>query len=159
MVKYTKNTSLEEKRKFGKFETPKYIARFIVKWAIRKGNDLILDPCVGSGILLFEAIQQLEQFCAPSKALKNVYGADIDSVAVENVVKKLRLDSSRSSNIICVDFLTTNPSGKNDAHNCKGMLPLVDVVVCNPPYTRHQHAECANTKTMIPTICLTPLLV
>ena len=151
-MKCTKSASIEEQRKFGKYTTPKYIAGFIAKWAIRKGDDLVLDPCVGSGILLFEAIKQLEQFCAPSEARKNVYGTDIDLVAVENTISELGLDQSRSSNIICADFLKTNPNGKTDAFNCKWMLPLVDVVVCNPPYTRHHHLDQDYKKEIAKTI-------
>lgn len=126
----TANVAIEERRKLGKFETPRNIAKFIVNWAIRKADDLILDPCIGSGILFFEAIQQLEQFHVSSEAFRNVYGVDIDSVAVENVIKKLGRDQSSNSNIICMDFLRMVP---------KEELPLVDVVICNPPYTRHQH--------------------
>ncbi|UCE16443.1 MAG: N-6 DNA methylase [Candidatus Bathyarchaeota archaeon] len=131
-VKNTTNVAIEEQRKLGKFETPKHIAKFIVKWAIRKRDDLVLEPCVGSGILFFEAIQQLKQFHTSGDALKNVYGVDIDSVAVENVGKKIGPDLSVNSNVIHMDFLRTIPNKE---------LPLVDVVICNPPYTRHQHLD------------------
>jgi len=131
-VKNTTNVTIEERRKLGKFETPKHIARFIAKWAIRKNDDLILEPCIGSSILLFEAIQRLEQFHTSSKAFQNVYGVDIDSVAVESVIEKLGLDQRISPNFICMDFLRTTPNKE---------LPFVDVVICNPPYTRHQHLD------------------
>jgi len=131
-VENTTIVAIEEQKRFGKFETPKNIAEFIAKWAIRKGDDLILEPCVGSGILLSEAIQQLKRFHASNEAFKNVYGVDIDSVAVRRVVEKLELDQSMSSNIICMDFLRTIPNKE---------IPLVDVILCNPPYTRHHYLE------------------
>jgi len=131
-VKNTTSVTIEEQRKLGKFETPRRIARFIVKWAIRKADDIILEPCIGSGILFFEAIQQLEQFHVSGEVFKNVYGVDIDSTAVESVIEKLGLDPSINSNIVCMDFLRATPNKE---------LPLVDVVICNPPYTRHQHLD------------------
>lgn len=131
-MKNTTNVAIEEQRKLGKFETPKCIAEFIVKWAIRKGDDLVLEPCIGSGMLFFEAIQQLEQFHVSGETFRNVYGVDIDSIAVKSVVEKLGLDLKIDSNIICMDFLRTTPDKE---------LPLVDVVICNPPYTRHQQLD------------------
>ncbi|MDH5495546.1 MAG: N-6 DNA methylase, partial [Candidatus Bathyarchaeota archaeon] len=129
----TIDVTIEEQRKLGKFETPKRIAEFIVKWAIRKGDDLILEPCIGSGVLLFEAIQQLERFhLSYNEACRNIYGVDIDSVAVKNVIEKLGQDQIVNSNIICMDFLETTPIKD---------LPLVDVIICNPPYTRHQYLD------------------
>lgn len=126
------DVAIEEQRKLGKFETPKRIAEFIVKWTIRKSDDLILEPCIGSGVLLFEAIQQLEEFQVSKRAFENIYGVDIDSTAVENAKAKLGLGHNESSNFICMDFLKTAP--------CED-IPLVDAVICNPPYTRHQDLE------------------
>lgn len=45
---------------------------------------------------------------------------------------RLGLDKSNSSNLVCMDFLKATPS--ND-------ITLVDAVICNPPYTRHQNLE------------------
>jgi len=129
-VKNTTNATIENQRTLSKFETPKCIAEFIVRWAIRKHDDLVLEPCIGSGVLFFEAIQQLGQFHVSGETSGNVYGVDIDSVAVKGVKEKLGLDHGLNSNIICMDFLRTTPDKE---------LPLVDVVICNPPYTRHQH--------------------
>lgn len=134
MVKHTKSITLEERRKLGKFETPHRIAKFIVTWAIRKRDDVVLDPCTGLGILLFEAIQQLKKLGDSSEALNNVYAVDIDKLAVKNLTKKL----GPSQNIIHADFLKVKSPRDASVLNSNTMLPLVDVVVCNPPYTRHQ---------------------
>lgn len=121
-------------RKFGKFKTPCHIAKLMVKWTIRSRHDLILDPCAGSGILLYEAIEQLEDLGASGRISKNIYGVGIDPFATENVVDTLKQDE----NIFCADFLKIEPSKKIFALKNDTELPLVDGIVCNPPYTRHQ---------------------
>jgi adenine-specific DNA methylase len=128
----TIDITIEKQRKLGKFETPEPIAEFISRWAIRKGDDLVLEPCIGAGVLFFKAIQQLEEFQVSNRTSKNIYGVDIDFTAVENVKARLELGQRESSNLVCMDFLKTTPN--IDIH-------LVDVVICNPPYTRHQDLE------------------
>lgn len=132
-MKHTTIITVEEQKKLGKYETPKNIAEFIVEWAIRSSNDLILEPCVGSGILFFKAIQQLERFqLSNMEACRRVYGVDIDSIAVKKITQKLDLEKIEKSNVICMDFLRTTPNKE---------LPLVTAIICNPPYTRHQYLD------------------
>ena len=48
-------TAVSSRKSRGGFYTPRGIASFIVKWAIRNSRDRILDPGAGEGIFLEEA--------------------------------------------------------------------------------------------------------
>jgi len=126
--------ALEVKRKFGKFKTPAQIAQFMAKWSIRDRHDVVLDPCTGSGILLYEAIRRLEDLGASGGISKNIYGVDIDPFAIENLANTLKLHG----NIFRADFLKVKPAKSIFVSESEAKLPLVDVIICNPPYTRHQ---------------------
>jgi len=126
--------ALEVQRRFGQFKTPVVIAKFMVRWAIRSHRDIVLDPCTGSGILLHEAIKRLKELGASGRIFKNIYGVDIDPFVTENLASTLGLHES----IFCADFLKLRPSGDGSVAENNSELPLVNAVVCNPPYTRHQ---------------------
>lgn len=132
------NESIEEQRKLGKFTTPRDIAKFITKWAIKDYNDIIFEPCIGSGNILYQVIEELEHYCSPTYILNNFYGLDIDPFAVDNIMKQIEIQYNEKPNIICADFLKMTPNKNINYPNYKGMLPLSTVILCNPPYTRHQ---------------------
>lgn len=116
--------------------TPTEIARFIVKWAIRKCDDIILDPCVGTGKLYFECIKRFKDLCAYTNPIENIYCVDIDPTIIKKLKNKLNNKYRGHYNIFCNDFLKMSPG--IDAINFDNILPLVDAIVCNPPYARHQ---------------------
>jgi len=126
----------EERRRLGEFYTPKPIAEFMVKWAVKGLSDSILDPCVGSGTFLIEALYRLEALGRTTcEASSQLYGVDINPLAVlMTTINILRRAPNARPHILLADFLKMSPltvltMGFNRA--------AFDAIVCNPPYTRH----------------------
>jgi type I restriction-modification system DNA methylase subunit len=126
----------EERRRLGEFYTPKPIAEFMVRWALKRRDDYVLDPCVGSGTFLMEALHDLEALGSDAeRAASQLYGVDINPLAVlMTTINILSRVSNAKPRIFLADFLNLNHLN---------MLSLgfertvFDVIVCNPPYTRH----------------------
>jgi adenine-specific DNA-methyltransferase len=107
---------LEHRKKYGQFITPLPIAKFMVQWGIREGVSAILDPSVGPGVFLEEALRMSDNI--------ELYGVDVDALALNVCALRTKLVNPRvKSNLILGDFLMLNPSGKK-----------FDFIVCNPPY-------------------------
>lgn len=126
----------EERRRLGEFYTPKPIAEFMVRWVLRRQNDHLLDPCVGSGTFLIEALHCLEALgLNANKVAHQLYGVDINPLAVLMTTVNILIRAPRAKpRIFLADFLKLN---------LLNMLSLgfertsFDAIVCNPPYTRH----------------------
>jgi len=71
----------EERRRLGEFYTPKPIAEFMVAWAVRGKNAEVLDPGVGSGTFLVEAVRRLRAMGA-ERPVERVVGVDVNPLAV-----------------------------------------------------------------------------
>jgi hypothetical protein len=97
----------------------------LAEWGIRAATDSVLDPSAGLGVLLEAAARRLIALQERSGA--NIYGVELHRGSHQ----KLQTLGSRlgipAANIVRGDFFTAS------AH-----LPLVDVVLTNPPYVRHQ---------------------
>jgi adenine-specific DNA-methyltransferase len=101
---------MNKQKLLGSIYTPSIIAESIVNWAIRKGDDKVLDPSSGEGVFLELSKKKLNEL--GSKKV-NVVGVDID----EQVAKK--------TGAIHSDFFKwVNTDEKTD------------VIVGNPPYVR-----------------------
>ena len=126
----------EERRRLGEFYTPKPIAEFMVRWALREKGDYILDPGVGSGTFLTEALSRLESFgLKADEAVSQLYGVDINPLAVlmTSINILIRAPNARPR-VFLADFLKLNPLSAL----CLGLeRTSFSAVVCNPPYTRH----------------------
>lgn len=94
----------------GKYYTPKYLADFLTKWAVRSPNDSILDPAAGDGAILKEALK----YCS------NLTGVEIDKFGC----KKLKMSIPKAT-VINSDFFLAAPK-----------LGKFDAVISNPPYIR-----------------------
>ncbi len=104
--------------KFGAYYTPKYLASFLARWAVRSPSDSVLDPACGDGAILEEA----------STITKKLTGIDIDQAA-------------------CRKLQTTLPCTKvvnQDFFNVKSQLGKFDSIVSNPPFIRYQLFEHSN---------------
>lgn len=125
-----------ERRRLGEFYTPKPIAEFMVKWALRRRDDCVLDPGVGSGTFLMEALHRLEALGSDAcRAASQLYGVDINPLAVlMATINILSRVPDAKPHIFLADFLGLN----HLTMRCLGFeRTAFDVVVCNPPYTRH----------------------
>lgn len=125
----------EERRRLGEFYTPRSIAEFMVKWAVRKPGDFVLDPCVGSGTFLIEALYRFVSLsCDSQKAFSQIYGIDINPLAtLMATINILRHVPNAQPRIFLGDFLKLNPL----TISMNIDRTTFEAIVCNPPYTRH----------------------
>jgi len=151
----------EERHQLGQFYTPPAIAELITKWCIRSPDDKILDPAVGSGTFLVKAYSRLKGLKLienPKRSdrvihreiIGQLYAIDIDSFPAHLTSMNLAMRDVREPvseiNVINEDFFKVEPrqtvltgyrvrTPKGEVGR-KISIPLVDVVVANPPYTR-----------------------
>jgi tRNA1(Val) A37 N6-methylase TrmN6 len=122
---YEKLLPLDNKKNNGVFYTDVFLARQILKSLPISQEDVILDPCCGTGSFLFSAYQQ---------GYKNVFGADIDKKSIEISKKYVP-----NGNFIQIDTLGASYKKIKTAFK----LQKVDCIVGNPPYS------VLNSKTTI----------
>ncbi len=127
----------EERRRLGHFQTPAPIVDLMVRWTVRCATDRVLDPGVGAGVFLAAAYDRLRKLGAqPASAVAQLYGVDINPIAVtmSSLALSLKERDARPTamprtNIELADFVVDAPIRQGRA--------LFDVIVCNPPYSRH----------------------
>lgn len=150
----------EERHQFGQFYTPPWVCELITKWCIREPDDTIMDPGVGSGGFLLQAYKVLkEKKIGPSilptrrevheRILNQLYALDINPFpahlsAVGLAIRHVRVPSTKM-NILLADYFSVQPGQevltpyvlKTPAGDVKRkfIIPKVDAVVGNPPYT------------------------
>ncbi len=119
-AKYASAAPLEHRRRFGQYFTPPRIAAWMADWVVQPATRTVLDPAVGTGVLL-EAV--LAQPRLPRTA--QIDGYDADPVVL-HVCRQGLADLHRPLNLVHGDFLHAALPSRYDA------------VVCNPPYIRHR---------------------
>jgi len=137
-----------ERHRLGQYYTPPPIVELITEMCIKSPNDKVLDPACGSGSFLVKAYHKLKDlkrkenpFADENKLheeiLSQLYGIDINPFpatlsSINLAIRNLKVPS-RHINIVVSDFFKVKPS--------MGIIPQVDVVVTNPPYTRQEEME------------------
>ena len=137
-----------ERHRLGQYYTPPPIVELITEMCIKSPNDKVLDPACGSGGFLVKAYHKLKDlkkkenpFAEDSKLheeiLNQLYGIDINPFpaqlsSINLAVRNLKV-ASRNMNLVVSDFFKVKPS--------TGVIPEVDAVVTNPPYTRQEEME------------------
>lgn len=114
------------RNKLGQFATPPQLAADIVentwKYVIEKGSLSVLEPACGTGAFI-SAIQRAKD---RRKLRLQAYEIDAD---VEGVARQLWQEEN--CNISLADFTKLTPRYDDQ----------VDLLITNPPYTRHHHIE------------------
>lgn len=114
-IRYIEETSIEYRKQYGQFFTPKHVAELMTNWIIKSKPKSVLDPAFGLGILW---------------RIKNNYSSEqIDFTGYEldkNILKYLEYKNSPNLKIYNEDYLDADV-GKFDA------------IICNPPYMRFQN--------------------
>lgn len=139
------------RRRRGEFPTPSPIAAFLTRWAVRAPTDTVLDPGVGSGILLAHAFERLVELGAtPSAAIGQLAGIDLNPLALLMTAFTLLVrDDDAPLRLTCGDFLKARPPSAGLFTEPDALiLPLVDAVVCNPPYSRHHELDPAEKEAI-----------
>jgi adenine-specific DNA-methyltransferase len=114
---YRNMVDAAHRRRFGQYFTPPPIAELMVTWIAGCNPKEILDPAVGPGIFVREAIRRLAG--ARATAL------DIDPVALEAARQSIQADADVE--FIQGDFMTWKPEARFDA------------ILANPPYLKHHN--------------------
>jgi len=112
-AEYIQDVSIEHRKVFAQFFTPRSIAEFMADW-IQGNKELstVLDPSFGLGIFA-RIIRKTNTNCA-------IKGFDIDKNILQKATEIFRKDKKTS--ILLNDYMF------NDWGNC------YDGIICNPPY-------------------------
>lgn len=119
---YEKLVSGVERRPRGQFQTPFWAADVMASWLLSEPTELLLDPGVGAGRLLFRTMK------AGRHSPKKMLGLDVDplSLTMARLNVELRDPDERTQlSLRRRDFLTGSLAERPDA------------ITCNPPYSRH----------------------
>jgi len=140
----------EARRRLGQFRTPIYIAEFMTDWAIQHGDDRVLDPGIGAGVLTGEMYDA--KHAADGQAhVDDMWGVDLSELAVVMSSTGLKIANGEGSpNFIQNNFMDTLAEGQPqriDQQNPEA-LPKMDAVVSNPPYSR-SHELSSEEKSRI----------
>lgn len=126
------------RRRLGRFRTPIYIAEFMAGWAVQQGDDRVLDPGIGAGVLT-AAMYDAKHATEGQAHVNDMWGVDLSELAVVMSSTALKLaNGDGSPNFIQDDFMNTvaeDQSQRLDQQN-PHVLPKMDAVVSNPPYSR-----------------------
>jgi len=109
----------------GAFFTPDEITRFIAHWAIRKADDLVMEPSAGDAAFLVAAVARLRELATDCDAPPVVDGVEIHAHSAK-VARQRVLEAGGKANVRHSDFFAIEPE------------PVYDTVIGNPPYIRYQ---------------------
>jgi len=159
----------DERHRLGQFYTPPQIAELIVRWAIRESTDIVLDPAVGSGTFLVKAYAELNKLkplrpegASHKEILSQLVAIDINPfpshlTAVNLAMRDVQHPTSEM-NIVVEDFFNIPPrttvlapfavKSADRESKRKIMIPDVDAVVANPPYTRYGEISASTLKAI-----------
>ena len=110
----------------GAFFTPPEIARYIARWAIRRGDERVLEPSCGEAQFLIEAARHASDLDrAPSGRPITLVGCELHGETAR-AARRRALSEGVSCTVRVGDFLCEEPRAAFDA------------VIGNPPYVRFQ---------------------
>jgi len=124
--------SPEARKRRGGFYTPRLVAEFLVKWAVRTPADRILDPSCGEAVFLHAARQRLLDLgvSEPGVATR-LFGVELDPEAFALAQNTLgKGNGQEAPTLLQGDFFAVAPDLLGP--------PAVEAVVGNPPYIRYQ---------------------
>jgi adenine-specific DNA-methyltransferase len=118
----------------GGYYTPKIVADFLARWAIRSPNIRVLEPSCGDGNFLIAAVDALIRLGVAKKAIPELLkGVELDANEARKAISRLNSYGVpvSSEHIITVDFFQF----------CREKLSghtHYDAIVGNPPFIRYQ---------------------
>jgi adenine-specific DNA methylase len=115
-----------QKKARGAFFTPPEIAKYLVDWAIRSSDDIVLEPSCGEASFLLAAANRLREFgAAPHLWSEQLHGVEIFDTSARRAECILH-DNGFAATISVGDFFEHKTSFSYNA------------VVGNPPFVRYQ---------------------
>ncbi|MDR2065523.1 MAG: N-6 DNA methylase [Prevotellaceae bacterium] len=119
---YTKQVSLEHRKKFAQFFTPVSIAELLTKWLSGNENlQTVLEPAFGLGIFTRTLLSK-------KKNEIEIKGFEVDSVIFEQAKNEL----GNKVNLLLEDYMYNDWDNKYDG------------IVCNPPYFKFHDYDNKN---------------
>jgi adenine-specific DNA-methyltransferase len=122
---YERLLSGSVRRPAGQFQTPFWAANVMAGWLLQEPAELLLDPGVGAGRLLFRAMKRRGR--KPTKLL----GLDVDPVALAMARANLTLRGIRNFELRPANFLLDELDEQPSA------------ITCNPPFSRLRDVPAA----------------
>lgn len=117
----------EQRKARGAFFTPSEISDYLVNWAIRTPDDIVLEPSCGEASFLLCAASRLESLGANrARWHDQLQGVEIFENSAHKAERTLR-DAGFDGRVFVGDFFEFEPPTRYDA------------VVGNPPYVRYQN--------------------
>lgn len=129
----------------GGYYTPKPIADFLARWAVRASDDVVLEPSFGDGILLAAAAETLRTLGTDTKSIaRQLYGVEYERDEVEKAVQRIAkiTGDCRPEHIHIGDFFSYAEKDLFADPTLIGSLTpnkTFDVIVGNPPFIRYQN--------------------
>jgi hypothetical protein len=132
------------RRSAGAYYTPEHVVEYAVAEAVNGPDATVLDPAMGSGHFLVRAIDRLaaervrttDETLADARrrAVRQVFGVDVDPLAVElaRTAVWLRAGVWSDDRLQAADALGDGPEWFDSGF---------DAVVGNPPYVRSRHID------------------
>ena len=122
--------TLARRKERGAFFTPPELALFLVRWAVRGGEDVVLEPSCGEAAFLAPAAERLLELRGGA-ALDpgQLRGVDVHAASAR-AAAALLAGRGHGSAIEAADFFDLEPPA--------GEAGRFDAVVGNPPYIRYQ---------------------
>jgi adenine-specific DNA-methyltransferase len=114
----------------GAFYTPSEVATFLVRWAIRSGDDTILDPSFGAGVFLHAAAERIRSL--GGKVARSVFGVEMDADSYRAALDHLLSMGVSLEHLQCNDFFSACVNHRKSQ---------IDAVVGNPPFIRYQQFD------------------
>jgi len=120
----------------GGYYTPPAICEFLVRWAVRRRTDRLLEPSCGDGAFI-DAVLRRRQELPETPDEGSLIGIELDKH--EAAKAKTRLENTSRAEVHNTDFFrycrdTLLPEGLWEA-----LAPRFDAVVGNPPFIRYQN--------------------
>ncbi len=150
--------SPEERRKYGQFYTRVEIVDLINSFAIRSGEETVMDPACGGGTFLVRAYarkRELAPQTSHAQRIRDLYGIDVSRFATHlttiNLATRDLIDEENYPQVARSDFfdvrrhgtlmklprnVTTGGLGRTQRRDVQ-ISPL-DAIVGNPPYIRQE---------------------
>jgi adenine-specific DNA-methyltransferase len=133
------------RRERGAFFTPRPIAEFLSRWAVRSPSARVLDPTCGEAVFLLEAAERLKELGNVEDDLsKQLTGVDLHRPSLEESARLLGHAGVRAE-LIASDFFDLPTPAQIDDR-----VGWHDAVIGNPPFVRYQqHAGRVRKRSVV----------
>lgn len=129
----------DSRRKLGQFRTPDYVAEVMAEWSVQRGDDIVLDPGMGSGVLTSK-MYKMKKETYGRESVEDMWGIDLSELAVVMTSTALKLVNGEGTpHLNRGNFMNTFAEGTQTRIDQRSPqeIPKMDAVVSNPPYSRH----------------------